>query len=119
MFRSANVTLFVADFDRSVRFYVETLGLVLWARHGSSWAEVEAPGLTIGVHPARAGAPGRILAEGFAIGLQVENLDEAVANLMGRGVPFNGRREDAGARFADFADPDGMRLYLVELKGHG
>src|SRR6516225_7888888 len=118
MFRSANVTLFVADFDRSVRFYVEALGLSLRARHGSSWAEVEAPGLTIGIHPARATGPSGIRAEGFAIGLHVENLDGAVANLAGRGVELSGRREDAGARFADLRDRNGMALYLVELKGH-
>jgi catechol 2,3-dioxygenase-like lactoylglutathione lyase family enzyme len=119
VYQSANVTLFVVDFDQSVRFYVEVLGLTLRTRHRSSWAEVEAPGLTIGIHPARAGSPAGIQAEGFAIGLHVENLDAAVASLAARGVELTGRREDAGARFGDLRDPDGMPLYLVELKGHG
>jgi catechol 2,3-dioxygenase-like lactoylglutathione lyase family enzyme len=118
VYRSANVTLFVEDFDRTVRFYHEVLGLRLGSRHGSSWAEVEAPGLTIGIHPTRASGPAEIRAEGFAIGLHVDHLDEMVATLTGRGIDFLGRREDAGARFADFRDPDGMALYLVELKGH-
>jgi catechol 2,3-dioxygenase-like lactoylglutathione lyase family enzyme len=118
LYRSANVTLFVADFDRSVRFYVEALGLTLRGRYGSSWAEVEAPGLSIGIHPTRAAGPTSIRAEGFAIGLQVEALDDVVARLAERGVKFSDRREDTGARFADFVDPDGLPLYLIELKGH-
>ena len=118
MYRSANVTLFVADFDRSVHFYQESLGFSLRERHGGNWAVVEAPGLSIGIHPARMNGPSEILAEGFALGLQVEHIDDAVATLSGRGVTFSNRREDAGARFADFRDPDGLPLYLVELKQH-
>jgi catechol 2,3-dioxygenase-like lactoylglutathione lyase family enzyme len=116
VYRSANATLFVQDFDRSVHYYHELLGFRLVARHGSSWAEVEAPGLTIGIHPARPNGPVGIRTDGIAIGLHVDDIDAAVATLTGRGIEFLGRREDAGARFADFRDPDGMALYLVELK---
>jgi catechol 2,3-dioxygenase-like lactoylglutathione lyase family enzyme len=118
LFRSANVTLFVSDFDQSVRFYQDALGFNLRERHGNYWAEVEAPGLSIGIHPARADGSVEIRATGFALGLQVEEIDSVVAALSTRGVTFTGRREDAGARFADFVDPDGLPLYLIELKGH-
>ena len=118
LFRSANITLFVSDFNRSVRFYHEVLGFNLREKHGSFWAEVEAPGLSIGIHPSRADGPSEIRVTGLAVGLQVERIDDAVATLSGRGVAFSGSREDAGARFADFQDPDGLPLYLLELKGH-
>jgi catechol 2,3-dioxygenase-like lactoylglutathione lyase family enzyme len=118
MYQSANVTVWVSDFERSVRFYRDALGLELRARHGDNWAEVVGPGLTIGLHPARSGAPAPGPYRGLSIGLHVRSLPEAMATLAGRGVAFSGTREDAGARFADLTDPDGTPLYLVELR-HG
>jgi len=52
MFSSGNVTVGVANMDRAVRFYTETLGLKLAYRFGDHWASVElGKGLTIGLHP--------------------------------------------------------------------
>jgi len=52
MFRSGNVTIYVTNMDRAVRFYTETLGLKLAYRFGDHWASVECgKGLTIGLHP--------------------------------------------------------------------
>ena len=51
LFKNANVTLMVRDFEKSLQFYTETLGLRLQNRWKNEFAEVEGPGLTIGLHP--------------------------------------------------------------------
>ena len=122
MFSSGNVTVYVADMDRAVRFYTETLGLRLAYRFGNHWASVElGKGLTIGLHPASAEAGpggGRI---GMAIGLELTGrIEDAVKALEGKGVRFESVvNEGKAGKFAHFHDPDGNTLYLAELNwGH-
>ncbi len=118
MFSSGNVTVYVSNMDRSVRFYTEALGLRLAYRFGGHWASVEAgKGLTIGLHPASAenpaGRPGSM-----TIGLELSgvSIHDAVSRLQARGVQFQGPvHEDKAGSFAAFTDPDGNRLYLAEL----
>src|ERR1043165_7661339 len=58
MYASGNVTVYVSNMDRAVKFYSETLGLKLAYRFGDNWASVEAGrGLTIGLHPASGEMP--------------------------------------------------------------
>src|SRR5438874_85382 len=117
MFYGGNVTVYVSNMDASVRFYSETLGLRLAYRFGDQFASVEAgKGLTIGLHPASdawpAGKKGSM-----AIGLELAgSIEDAVKTLASRGVHFHGpiQRDKSGA-FAFFDDPDGNRLYVVEL----
>jgi catechol 2,3-dioxygenase-like lactoylglutathione lyase family enzyme len=116
MFKEANVTVIVSDMKRAIRFYEESIGLKLIANYGDHYAQIGAPGLTIGLHLAvKDGArPGR--SESMSIGFGVENLDDAVSELQAKGVGFS-RRSDSGAvRLAFFADPDGNPLYLSETK---
>ena len=112
MIRGGNTTLMVSDFDRAVRFYTDILGLKLKNRFANEWAEVETPGLTIGLHPSRPGMPAGG-ASHISIGLGVEDLDAVMADLRKKGVEFQPIR-DAGeaGRFASFSDPDGTSLYL-------
>lgn len=116
MFTSGNVTIYVANMDRAVRFYTETLGLKLAYRFGDHWASVElGKGLTIGLHPASAESPkGR---GGMAIGLELAgSIDDAVRRLEAKGVHFGSVVNEAKAgKFAHFEDPDGNLLYLAEL----
>lgn len=116
MYIGGNVTLMVADFERSVRFYTETLGLTLKARFGDGWAEVEAPGLTIGLHPAGEHGPQPGQAGSISIGLEVEDLDAAMAALRDKGVEFQRTFGDGPRRFASFMDPDQTGLYLWETR---
>ena len=51
LYSESQITLMVPDMDEAVRFYTEALGLRLKARYGKEFAVVEAPGLTIGLHP--------------------------------------------------------------------
>ena len=116
MFSSGNVTIYVANMDRAVRFYTETLGLKLAYRFGDHWASVElGKGLTIGLHPSSAESPkGR---GGVAIGLELSgSLDDAMRQLEAKGVRFGRVSSEAKAgKFAEFEDPDGNLLYLAEL----
>ena len=116
MFSSGNVTIFVANMDRAVRFYTETLGLKLAYRFGDNWASVEVgKTLTIGLHPMSADSPkGR---GGMAIGLElVGSMEEAVQRLEAKGVRFGSVvNEGKAGKFASFEDPDGNSLYLAEL----
>jgi len=118
MYRSGNVTLYVTDMDRAVRFYTEALGLKLAYRFGNHWASVElGKGLTIGLHPTNeqpAPSEGR---RGPAIGLELSGkIEDAMKTLESRGVRFHGLSDEGKAgKFAGFQDPDGNQLYLAEL----
>ena len=122
MFTSGNVTLYVANMDRAVAFYTETLGLKLAYRFGDHWASVElGKGLTIGLHPASGTIERGTPKSSPAIGLELAGtIEEAMKTLEGRGVSFQGILDEGKAgRFAHFHDPDGHQLYLAQLNwGH-
>jgi catechol 2,3-dioxygenase-like lactoylglutathione lyase family enzyme len=114
MFSGGNVTVYVSNMDRAVRFYSETLGLKLAYRFADHWAGT---GLTIGLHPASSAFPaGR--RGSMAIGLQLKgSIREAVSTLKTKGVRFQGDvvNEAKAGSFIGFEDPDGNQLYLAEL----
>jgi catechol 2,3-dioxygenase-like lactoylglutathione lyase family enzyme len=113
MYSESQVTLMVPDMDEAVRFYTTTLGLRLKARYGNEFAVVEAPGLTIGLHPRPAAHAAQTAA--MSVGLGVESLEAAIAELSARGVSFIGAiREDPPIRVAYFMGPGGTSLYLCE-----
>lgn len=106
------VTVIVSDMERSIDFYTKMLGLRLKTRYGNEFAVVEAPGVTIGLHPAKEGgvAPGTL-----SIGLGVDNVEASRKQLESRGVAFNGAIvADPPMRFAFLRDPDGVEVYLAE-----
>lgn len=108
-------TIFVADMDRSIRFYTETLGLRLAQRFGNHWGQVEAGQLVIGLHPASAQSPaGRN--GSITVGLTFDTpIEESVAILKQKGVKFQGSiTQDNAGKIAYFEDPDGNLLYIWE-----
>ena len=116
MFLSGNVTVMVSDMDRAVRFYTEALAFKLATRYGNEWAQVEAAGLTIGLHPADKKAESSAGQGGLSIGLQVDRLGPAMETLKSRGVQFQPQVvEDKGIKLAFFSDPDGNPLYLCQV----
>jgi catechol 2,3-dioxygenase-like lactoylglutathione lyase family enzyme len=118
MIKSGNVTVMVSDLNRAIQFYTETLGLQLKYRVENEWAEIETPGLSIGLHPAgdKGSQPGQ--AGGLSIGLSVESLDAAMAALAAKGVTFAPNiTSDGPVRIAFFTDPDNNPLYLCEVRG--
>jgi catechol 2,3-dioxygenase-like lactoylglutathione lyase family enzyme len=114
MFTDSNVTLMVADMDRAVAFYTETLGFTLARRFGDHWAEVQTPGVKIGLHPSK-GSPKTSTPSHMSIGLRVEDIDAAMKQLTEKGIAFK-PGNDKGSRQAFFNDPDGTPLYLIEIK---
>src|SRR5262249_15882440 len=99
------------------RFYTETLGLPLQFRAGSEWAEVRAPGLAIGLHPAGPRQTGASAGETVSIGFQVDDLEATIANLQAQGVTFAPDIQENGMlRLAFFSDPDQTPLYLTQLR---
>ncbi len=117
MITGGNATIFVADMDRAVRFYTDTLGLTLKERYGNDWATVDAgKGLTIGLHPASPKYPAPGTRGATMIGLEIdESIDGVVSRLKENGVRMAGEivRSEAG-NFAHFEDPDGNDMYLWE-----
>jgi catechol 2,3-dioxygenase-like lactoylglutathione lyase family enzyme len=112
LYSESQITLMVPDMDEAVRFYTEALGLRLKTRYGKEFAVVEAPGLTIGLHPMARDQSSR--SHPMSIGLGVDSLETAMEQLSARGVKFGAIAEDPPVRIAYFAGPGGTPLYLCE-----
>ena len=113
----ATPTISIADMDRAVAFYTETLGLRLAMRFGDHYAAIDTGnGCRLGLHPASEhaptpGTPGCIQI-GFGVTVPIE---QAVRQLEQRGVRFRGPiLRDDPVKLAFFSDPDGTELYLCE-----
>ncbi len=115
MFKQANVTLRVSDMKRAIAFYRDVLGMKVAAEYGGEFAEIEAPGLRIGLHPGGK-APLKEHSRHMSVGLQVDDLNEASQTLESRGLKLGERVRDPGLVVRNFTDPDGNPFYLVEVK---
>ena len=116
MIKGGIVTVYVSDLNRSVEFYTKTLGLGLKMHIPGHWAQVESPGLSIGLHPSGPKSPRPGISESLMIGFLVDKMDLARGELVGKGVKFKGDVLDDGQLLiAHFSDPDGNPLYLSQL----
>jgi catechol 2,3-dioxygenase-like lactoylglutathione lyase family enzyme len=113
-FIGSNVTIMVKSIAKSIKFYTETLGLPLRVRHGSHWAEIDASGLIIGLHP-QVKTKKIIRGDSMTIGLEVDNIETAMKNLEQKGVSFDFQKVSGGL-LANFNDPDDNVLYLFQYK---
>jgi predicted enzyme related to lactoylglutathione lyase len=101
------------DFEASVAFYGEVLGLPCIDRYGQMpGAEFQAGNLTLAVMEAeRFGAT--FSPNCLPIALQVPDVEQARARLEARGVSFHGESFDSGVCHQTvFSDPDGNPLVL-------
>ncbi len=114
--RGALVSIQARDFERAVTFYTEVLGLPLSFRHGNLWAEVRAPGLTVGIETA---GDGTVVGGGTtSVVFEVSDIARAVEGLRARGVSFLGPvQETFYGKTASFCDCEGNPILLVELFG--
>src|SRR6185436_14166377 len=80
---SSTVTAMISDMDASIKFYTEVLGLKLKNNYGGHYAEIDAPGLVIGLHP---GGKAGQKTSGLSIGFMVTDFDAWVEDLKQKGV---------------------------------
>ena len=116
------IPLPVADVDRAIAFYADKLGFTkdLDVRPSEGVRVVqltpEGSGCSLGLGTgldAYAGEPGSVR----AVHLVVEDIDEARAELLRRGVEVSEIRDfGGGVKGADFADPDGNTFELQEME---
>jgi catechol 2,3-dioxygenase-like lactoylglutathione lyase family enzyme len=116
------IPLPVADVDRAIAFYTDKLGFRLdhdvRPADGVRVVQLTPEGSTCSIGfgtglGAYGGEPGSVR----ALHLVVEDLDQARAELVGRGVEVGEIRDfGGGVRGADLADPDGNSLELQEMQ---
>ena len=106
------INVMVSDMARAISFYVDTLGLQLLNRYGDHYAEIQAPGLLIGLHPSTANTT---VGNNLSIGFGVRRFDQTIEELGDQGIHFE-IEQDGWIRLAYFTDPDGNQLYLAENK---
>ena len=117
------VVLLVDDLERSLAFYVETLGLYLGHRAGP-YAQLVTGRSRLALYERQAlaeslGSPLRAPeadAPGFLLGFKVEDVDAAWEDLVAAGArPVSAPCERPwGQRSAHVRDPDGHLIELVE-----
>ena len=112
-----------ADTDRSIDFYVNTLGFEQRSDvpfgDGYRWVEVAPPGAdtTIAIVPPPPGTPAGNMQTGIA--LQTTDIDAVHADLKGRGVDIDAEVSRMGGPVPPlcwFRDPDKNTLMLVEVE---
>jgi predicted enzyme related to lactoylglutathione lyase len=110
--KKCRVNVMVSNMDDAVEFYSVKLGLELVNRYDDHYAEIQAPGLMIGLHPA---SDKISTGNNLSIGFGIINFDETIKTLEGKGIEFV--TEDEGwIRLAYFTDLDNNHLYLAEYK---
>lgn len=114
----AHIADIVDDLDAAIHFYQDTLGLTVEHEEGSPYAVVHVPGvLHFGLWLRRAAAETMYgnpdvyerLPLGLSVGFEVDDVNEAAANLMERGVTLlqGPRREAWGQATCRFVLPGG------------
>jgi len=107
----SNVTIMVKDIDLAISFY-QSIGFTVKNRWGNYYAQISAPGITIGLHPSK-GTPNT--SENISIGFIVDDLSEAKKRLEELKIGHEERTEEGG-NFIHFKDSDGTPLYFINPK---
>lgn len=121
-----HIAIIAGDYERSKKFYTETLGLQVirevFREERNSWKlDLALNGKYIIELFSFQGAPARPSrpeAQGLRhLAFSVENLEKSVAELTANGVVTEQVRVDpyTGKRFTFFSDPDGLPLELYEI----
>jgi predicted enzyme related to lactoylglutathione lyase len=116
MFTAALVTIASANFDRVVDFYTQLLAAAPQPYIPHVYAEYAIAGLRLGIfcpksnHQAEFNQPQQ---SGMSLCLEVESLEQAIAQLADLGYPVSGQITIASHGREIYAyDPDGNRLIL-------
>jgi predicted enzyme related to lactoylglutathione lyase len=110
----------VTDMARARAFYEGLLGLQATMDHKTSeahWVEYDIGSATLALGIAPGMAPSR---DGASVGLEVENFDEAIAEMKKAGVEFDfGPIETPVCHMAFVRDPDGNAVGIHKRKAAG
>jgi predicted enzyme related to lactoylglutathione lyase len=99
---------FVADMDRAVAFYRDTIGLEL-KFSSPEWSEFATGPTTLALHPASAQNP----AGTTHVGFHSDDIAGAHRSLSGAGVRFTRQpTPEHGITLAEFVDSEGARVSL-------
>ena|SRR5213083_2164644 len=106
--RLAYVIKYVADMDKAIAFYRDTLGLpVKFATPG--WTEMDTGDTTLALHVATPDSP----AGTAEVGLRLDDLDAFHAGAAERGVTFTREpRLEHGTKLAAIRDCEGAQVSL-------
>ena len=109
------VYLYVRDFERSLAFYRDVLGLALDVSEG--WAEAYFPGGTrFALHAAHDGV-GELSTGTMHLDFGVDDIDAAVARLRSAGVQVGEIYREPYGSHCTFVDPDGYEIELFQPAG--
>ncbi len=122
-----HLAVICADYPRSRRFYVDTLGFRVVAENyradRDSWkldlALPDGVQIELFSFPSPPPRPTRPEARGLRhLALRVDDLDAEIRRLTTLGVPVEPVRTDehTGARFTFFPDPDALPIELYEIR---
>lgn len=109
--KNSNITINVKDLDQSISFY-KSIGLKEKERWGNYYAQLEAPGLVIGLHPT---TDTKLSSGSISIGFMAEDFEDAKSHLINLSIAIQVRQEEGG-QFIHFSDPDGTSLYIIRPK---
>ncbi|HZV70795.1 MAG TPA: VOC family protein [Saprospiraceae bacterium] len=108
--KESSITIMVKDMGASIAFY-QSLGVTLQDRCGYHYAQMTAPGIVIGIHPAN---DKEFNGSGnTSIGFSIDNIEEATALLKQLSIESKSS-QDGGGQLITFADPDGTMLYFIK-----
>ncbi len=112
------IRIFTTDWDRSVDFYQETIGLPLtFFDQAFAWAEFDVGGARLGIEGLDAGAAqaDELVGRFVGVSLAVDDIHRVYAQLAGKGVQFTGppEKQPWGGTLAHFKDPDNNILTLL------
>ena len=109
--KDSNLTIMIKDMNRSISFY-QSIGFTVKNQWGEHYAQMTAPGITLGLHPSNESFSG---SGNLSIGLTTENFQDTKEMLQKLSIDYTERNEDGG-QFIHFKDPDGSELYFINPK---
>ena len=109
---SSRINVMVANMDKSIDFYTNTLGLKLLNHYGEYYAEIQASDLSIGLHPK---SDKVIVGNNMSIGFGVKEFDLHMEQLKAKGIVFN-IENDGYIRLVHFTDLDqNLLFYWIDI----
>ena len=107
------VILLVSNMDRAIKFYRDTLGLVV-KNISDEWTEFFTSGTVLALHPAKTKVKHN---PNMLVGFMVSDLDSIASTLRSKNIKFfKEPKEESFGKHAIIEDPDGHLISIAEIK---